>query len=61
MDPGQRRDDIVTAGVAGVCVFLAVLRKVKVAKDIQPVVYGNHDHIAQPCHIRAVVGHLLNG
>ena len=60
-DPLQRRNDVISAGVSGIFVFLPKIGKVEIAEDIQPVIDGNDHCIAEAAHGRPVIGHLFDG
>ena len=60
MEPAQSRHQIVRARISGIGIFLPEIGQITVAKNIQPVVYGNHYHLSKPAHILALIGDMLN-
>ena len=61
VDPLQSGHQICVARVGGVLVLLPVGGQVQVAQDVQPVVQGDHHHVAELGEGVAVIGHLLDG
>ena len=61
MNPLQGGHQVVGACVAGVGVLLPERGQVAVAQDVEPVVHGDHHHLAQLAHVLALIGNLLDG
>ena len=60
-DPLEGSDHIIRSRVGRIGIFFSKGGQIQVAQHIQPVVQGNHHHIAVAAQAFPVIGHLLNG
>ena len=61
VDPFKSHNKISKTNVTGVPEIIGIVLKVKVAEDIETMVYRNKDDVSVMCQIEAVKGDFLKG